>query len=226
MIEVILDTLGQAYTRVIVVDDDSQDRTQEIVEELRRDTGVVRLLIRKGVRGLGGAVKFAAQHIDSGYVVVMDADGSHRPKYLPFIFNELDKGYDIVVGSRYVSGGDIVGWPGLRIAISRGATLIAKLFFQLRVSDPMSGFVGCAKPEYLQKGFKASDFKFLLELLVRNRQLHVSEVPIVFYDRARGKSKLGSKTIIKYLKLVLNLLFSKNKSSLPNENWVFDNERE
>jgi len=144
----------------------------------------------------------------------MDADLSHNPKYLLSMFEKLEQGFDVVVGSRYIPKGDIVGWPGSRIAISKVATTMARAVFRVPVNDPMSGFVGCRSGRLLEEGFDHADFKFLLEMLVKNRSLRVTEVPIVFHDRAKGTSKLGAITIALYIGLVLRLLFTKGRRPL------------
>lgn len=207
LIESIFKTLGQDNVSVLVIDDDSTDGTQQIVAGLGSQYKNVRLVVRKNERGLGSAVRLGASLSGSDPVVVMDADFSHDPRFLPAIFTELGRGFDIVVGSRYAQGGMIVDWPGSRIAASKVATLIAKMIFRLPVRDPMSGFVGCRSGRLLSNGFRIADFKFLLEMMVRNPSLRVTETPIIFHDRTRGKSKLGSFTVLLYLGLVAELLF-------------------
>ncbi len=214
LVRLIFKALGTEDTRVLIVDDDSTDRTHEVVSELCNEFPGLHMIVRKGERGLGSAVRLGASHYRQSQVVVMDADLSHNPKYLPSMFDKLEQGFDVVVGSRYVPKGDIVGWPGSRIAISKVATAMARAVFRVPVSDPMSGFVGCRSGQLLEEGFDLADFKFLLEMLVKNRSLRVSEVPIVFHDRAKGISKLGAITIALYIGLVLRLLFTKGRRPL------------
>ena len=214
LVRLIFKTLGTRDTHVLIVDDDSTDRTHEVVSELCNEFSDLHMIVRKGERGLGSAVRLGASHFRENQIVVMDADLSHNPKYLPSMFEELERGFDVVVGSRYVPKGDIVGWLGSRIAISKVATAIARIVFRVPVSDPMSGFVGCKSGRLLEEGFDHADFKFLLEMLVKNRSLRVTEIPIVFQDRAKGTSKLGAMTIALYLGLVLRLLFTKGRRPL------------
>jgi len=197
---------------ILIVDDNSQDNTHEIVKHLMEQYPHLFLIIRLHERGLGSAVREGATLVHSGSVVVMDADFSHHPRYLPKMFEKIESGYDIVVGSRNTQGGAIIGWTGSRIVISKIATLLSTLFFQIQTTDPMSGFVGCRDPSLLAKGFQGNGFKFLLELLVRNQKLKVADVPIVFRDRAHGSSKLGSGTILEFLTSVMRLLFNREKS--------------
>ncbi len=214
LVRSIFRVLGTGDTHVLIVDDDSTDRTHEVVSELCNEFPGLHMIVRKGERGLGSAVRLGASHYRQSQVVVMDADLSHNPKYLPSMFDKLEQGFDVVVGSRYVPKGDIVGWPGSRIAISKVATAMARAVFRVPVSDPMSGFVGCRSGQLLEEGFDHADFKFLLEMLAKNRSLRVTEVPIVFRDRAKGTSKLGAITIALYIGLVLRLLFTKGRRPL------------
>jgi dolichol-phosphate mannosyltransferase len=211
LIESIFDIMGQGNVSVLIVDDDSIDGTQQIVTDLGTRFDSVQLVVRKNKRGLGSAVRLGASMSGVGPVVVMDADSSHDPRFLPAIFEGLEKGFDVVVGSRYAQGGRIVGWPGSRIAASKIATSVARLLFRLPVKDPMSGFVGCRSKSNLTDGFEIADFKFLLEMMVRNPSLRVTETPIVFHDRRRGKSKLGGFTVLLYLGLVFRLFFRREK---------------
>ncbi len=206
LIDTIHSVMGDSDLSIIVVDDDSSDGTQEIVRERASKSRSVRLIVRHNQRGLSGAVRLGAQHVTSGPVVVMDADFSHHPRYLPAIFSGLEKGYDIIVGSRYIPGGRVIGWTGSRVIISRIATLIGNTLLRIKMRDSMSGFVGCRDASMLMNGIQYADYKFLLELLVKYRGIRVLEVPIEFRNRTRGASKLGHGTILRYLYLVVRLL--------------------
>jgi dolichol-phosphate mannosyltransferase len=206
LIDAIYSVLDPSSTAVIVVDDDSSDDTQRVVEDKSEHYPHVGLIVRKNERGLGSAVKCGAEAVDEDTTIVMDADFSHNPRFIPDMIQQVEEGYDVVVGSRYVAGGKIVGWPGSRKAVSQGATWIARLLLRVPLKDPMSGFVCVRSPAILRKGFDYADYKFGLEIVSRNRQLSVTEVPITFQDRTRGKSKLGSGTIFQYLVLVIRLL--------------------
>jgi dolichol-phosphate mannosyltransferase len=205
LIRLIFQYLGSNDVRIIVVDDNSTDGTHYVVRGLQEEFNGIKLIIRTEKRGLSSAVQDGARQAPDGPIVVMDADLSHDPKYLKPMFEQLSKGYDVVVGSRNVPGGGVVGWSGSRIAMSKIATLIGRLLLRIRVRDPMSGFVGVKSRDTLIHGFSDADFKFLIETLARNRDLQTVEVPIVFRDRTYGESKLGAKTILLYLALVFKL---------------------
>jgi dolichol-phosphate mannosyltransferase len=206
LIESIFHYLDEENFEVIVVDDDSTDNTQQIVRDLGTEYSQVRLIVRRKERGLSTAVRRGAEEAHEGFVVVMDADFSHHPRFLPDMFAKLEEGYDVVVGSRYTAGGKVRGWPGSRIAVSRIATFLARVLLRVPVKDPMSGFVGCSSPNILVKSIEHAEYKFLVELLAKNRNLRVEEVPILFKDRIYGESKLGGTTILLYLQLLLRLI--------------------
>ncbi|MGY5854563.1 MAG: polyprenol monophosphomannose synthase [Candidatus Thorarchaeota archaeon] len=198
-------------TQVIVVDDESQDETQKRVRELRVEYSNLQLIVRKGRKGLGGAVRLAAQHSKEGPIAVMDADLSHNPSFLPAMLNRLNEGYDIVVGSRYVSGGKTVRWPGRRLVISKFANRLARVALGIEIADPMSGYIVFKSPDLIVKGCNNANFKFLLEILSNDRTLRVSEVPITFSERAGGKSKMNARVILLYLGLIARLFLRKNR---------------
>jgi dolichol-phosphate mannosyltransferase len=201
--------LGKEKVSILIVDDNSHDKTHNIVERLMDEFTNLSMIVRVNEKGLGSAVREGASQVSSEPVVVMDADFSHHPRYLPSMFERLKVGYDVVVGSRHTEGGAIVGWTGSRIAISVIATRLATTLYRVNTTDPMSGLVGCRSAQILVTGIQSSGFKFLLELLVRNPALRVADVPIVFQDRVRGSSKLGSKMIVQFLLLIIRLLFAR-----------------
>lgn len=207
IIKSIFQHLDEENLEVIVVDDDSTDNTQQIVRDLATEYRNVQLIVRTKERGLSTAVRRGAQESREGFVVVMDADFSHHPRFLPDMFAKLEEGHDVVVGSRYIAGGKVRGWPGSRIAVSKVATLLARTLLQLPVKDPVSGFVGCKSPQILAQSIEHAEYKFLVETLAKNRNLRVTEVPIVFQDRLWGESKLDQTTILLYIQLVFRLFF-------------------
>jgi dolichol-phosphate mannosyltransferase len=146
----------------------------------------------------------------------MDADFSHSPERIPEMIAELeDSGIDMVVASRYVKGGSIVGWPLRRRLISKGAVKIAKygLPIQREVADPMSGFF--ALKRHIIEGIKidSAGYKILLEILVKAKNVRVKEIPYMFTDRKAGKSKLDKGVILDYVKAVYLLYRYGQKSA-------------
>lgn len=189
---------------IIIIDDNSPDGTGDILESLKSQYKNLVIIHRKGKSGLSSAV-LEGFTIASGNVWgVMDADLSHSPEKIPEMLNALKGDINFVIGSRYVFGGKIEGWGFYRKTLSKGATILARLF--VNVKDPMSGFF-MFKKEILDVSLvNSKGFKILLELLVKIKNLNVYEVPIVFINRTQGKSKANLKEIIFYLQNLLDYL--------------------
>ena len=196
---------------VYIVDDNSQDGTEEAVSKLGLDW--VNLIVRKDERGLSSAV---LKGIDSGVsdmVVVMDADLSHPPEAIVSMVKELDQGADFVVGSRYVKGGSTDdNWGVYRWLNSQVATLLAWPFTSIK--DPMSGFFALRREKYNEaKELNPIGYKIGLELIVKCNCKKVVEVPIHFTDRMYGDSKLSMKEQLKYIQHIRRLFIYKYKNS-------------
>jgi glycosyltransferase involved in cell wall biosynthesis len=116
----VLDPVGIAY-EILVVDDDSQDGTEGIVTAIARQDQRVRLLVRRGERGLSGAVLYGWQNTDASILGVMDADLQHPPELLPALLNSIKTGHDLVIGSRYIAGGRLGDWNPIRKLVSAAA---------------------------------------------------------------------------------------------------------
>jgi dolichol-phosphate mannosyltransferase len=199
---------GTAF-EVVVVDDDSRDDTGAAVREEASRHPNVRLLERHGTRGLSSAVMEGAARSTGTIVVMMDADLSHDPHLVPQLVGRARADNDLVVGSRYVPGGDLEGWPLHRRIGSVVMTQVVRALFRLRVRDPLSGFVAFRREVLEQQPtcFSARGFKLLLEVLATQPSLRVSEVPITFVDRARGTSKLDLQEIGGFLLLCVQLVW-------------------
>ena len=185
---------------VIVVDDDSRDGTDKVVEGLAADGHPVRLITRRGERGLSSAVIRGFQESRADLLVCMDADLSHPPEALPELLAELNQpGTDMAVGSRYVPGASTdQDWGLFRRLNSTVATFLARPFTSIR--DPMSGFFALPRQVFERaESLNPIGYKIALELLVKCRCRGVREIPIHFADRKRGQSKLSLKEQLKYV---------------------------
>ena len=202
---------------VLVVDDSSPDGTGDVVDTLSREHANVRVIHRKGKLGLGSAYKDAFRQAlmdrDTGIIVEMDADLSHDPAYLPAILQSARRSGGVGLGSRYVEGGRIVGWSLKRRVVSWGANFLTRVILRLPVKDATSGYRAftrdaLTKIGYADAGTKA--YAFQEEILYRCRQqgLAIEEVPITFYERQLGKSKLSGGDMFDFLKTLLRLRFS------------------
>ncbi|MEM4230725.1 MAG: glycosyltransferase family 2 protein, partial [Candidatus Pacearchaeota archaeon] len=198
---------------IIVVDDNSPDGTGQILEKLKKQYRNLKIIHRKGKFGLSSAV-LEGWKISKGRIIgVMDADLSHPPEKIKEMYNYINKGKaDFVIGSRYIKGGKIEGWGIYRKVLSRGATLLAKIF--TNVKDPMSGFFMIEKNIVKTKKLNPKGFKILLELLIKANYKKIKEIPITFVNRTKGKSKAGVKEIIFYLQNLIRYLLYKNNNFL------------
>ncbi|KAJ3091432.1 dolichol-P-mannose synthesis [Quaeritorhiza haematococci] len=192
---------------IIVIDDASPDGTLEVAKQLQKLYGEDRIVLRPraGKLGLGTAYVHGIQHSTGNFIIIMDADMSHHPKFIPeFIRLQKKHDYDVVTGTRYVSGGGVHGWDLRRKLTSRVANYLATIVLQPGVSDLTGSFRLYKKPvlSHLISVTKSKGYVFQMEMMVRARQFNykIGEVPITFVDRVFGESKLGADEIVQYLK--------------------------
>jgi dolichol-phosphate mannosyltransferase len=205
-IRTVLNPVGIAY-EILVVDDDSRDGTEEIVSAIAATDPRVRLLIRKGERGLSGAVLYGWRHTDAAILGVMDADLQHPPELLPALIAAILDGNDLAIGSRYTAGGQVGKWNPIRKALSSVAVWATWPIQRpgVRAHDPMTGFFMLRRECIDGIEFQPTGFKLLLEILVRGRLRKVKEVPLAFGSRAEGTSKANFKVGWDYAKLLARL---------------------
>ena len=211
VLESIKEHMPKIDIEAIVVDDNSPDGTGKIVEEyvksMRDIAGYsISVIHRKAKNGLSSAIIDGLKKSNGDTVVVMDSDLSHPPQIIPKMLETLKQTQcDIVVASRYVTGGAINGWTLKRKLMSKVATKIAKKGLGITSSDPMSGFFAFRRKITDGLKFDAIGYKILLELLVKTKGVKVEEIPYTFTNRKLGSSKLDTSTIIDYCKSVWKL---------------------
>ena len=218
IIEAIFDT--QLGVNILVVDDQSPDGTgAEVLEMISRFPHQLFLESRSDKTGLGSAYvhgfKWALRR-DYEYIFEMDADFSHNPNELSPMLNILQKDSDVVVGSRYVKGVNVVNWPLSRILLSYFASLYVRLITSMPIKDATAGFVG-----YRRKVLESMDldqikfvgYAFQIELKYKAwlKKFKLEEHPIVFLNRTKGKSKMNGSIIWEALFGVLFLRIFKNR---------------
>jgi dolichol-phosphate mannosyltransferase len=189
---------------VLIADGGSTDGTVERVREWEA-RAPVRLICANGSRGLAGDVLAAAKFAKADIVVIMDGDLSHPASQLRNLVQPIFDGTrDMVVGSRYVPGGDTPDWPGRRRTLSRLGGALAWPLTDLK--DPMSGFFAVRKERLLAVDPQATGFKIGLEIIAEGGDaLRLAEVPIIFRDRVRGETKIGSAQMLGFIRRLMVL---------------------
>lgn len=207
---------------ILIVDDSSPDKTFKKVQELAETTyrGRLHLIIREKKEGLGKAYiagfKWALAHEKQyEFIIEMDADLSHNPKYLPRFIQEIEE-YDLVIGSRYVKGGGATNWPLFRKAISYGGSFYSRMILGVKIMDITGGFK-CFRREVLESinldNIITTGYSFQIEMNYKAtlKNFKIIEVPIVFEERVAGRSKMTKKVFIEALGKVITLRRNKNK---------------
>jgi dolichol-phosphate mannosyltransferase len=184
-------------------DDDTPDRARAAGAAIHRQTS----------EGLGGALKEGLRIARGDIVFAMDADFSHDPKYIPDFLNKMREGFDLVIGSRKIPGGGVVGWNRRRKLVSGGANFVAHYIAGIDVSDLTSGFRAYRATMLSDldlETIRSSSYAFQLEVTARavKRGFKVGVVPIVFPDRRAGKSKLSRKDIVDFFYTALKIRFA------------------
>jgi dolichol-phosphate mannosyltransferase len=202
--------------RVLVVDDNSPDGTGDVADRLAAELEQVDVLHRERKQGLGPAYLAGFRRaLASGaeLVLEMDCDFSHDPKDVPRLIAAAEDGADLVLGSRYVPGGQIPNWGVLRRFISRGGCVYAQLWLQTRLRDLTGGFK-CYRREVLETidldAIKSKGYAFQIEGTYRTlrKGFRVVEVPITFVDREEGGSKMSNAIVLEAIWKVPALRFA------------------
>jgi len=214
---------GNMQGGVLIVDDNSPDGTAEFINNNRAKFTAadffLDIMVRPSKLGLGSAYiqgyDHAIQKYQPDYILGMDADFSHDPKYIKPLYDLLSSN-EMVIGSRYVKGGGISNWKFHRRVFSRGASLYSQIVLNWPIKDPTTSFVGFrveALTRIPYKKIKTHGYGFLSELkyMAFKAGFSISEYPIIFTDRREGHSKLGKKMIFSTIINMLLLRFRKYK---------------
>ena len=204
---------GKRDFEVILADDNSQDNTIAVVEELSTHYPWLKLLTRHGKkRDLSDSIIDGFNLASYPILITMDADLSHPPEKIPAMLACLaDPAVDAVIGSRYVKGGSTdPSWPMIRVFTSRFAALIARVLLSTPAKDPLSGFLAIRLKTLLAGGrLKPIGWKIGLEIIIKCHCNNIQEVPILFSQRRHGTSKLNFKISLDYLHHVVRLMCHK-----------------
>ncbi len=223
-------------SEIIIVDDNSPDGTGMLVEgyikkitnetyyntaktsnynNIYKNKCSVKVVHRNIRNHLISAILDGVRHSSGQNILIMNADFSHPPEIIPRKIIELNQDQNcIVVASRYIKGGSIVGWPFKRLMLNIGAVRIARHSLKLRnIKDPISGFFALPSHTLKDIEFDTQGFKMLLEILVKCKNLRVREIPYIYTNREFGKSKLDSRVILDYSKAIWQLYrYGRNSS--------------
>ncbi|RLC50740.1 MAG: polyprenol monophosphomannose synthase, partial [Candidatus Cloacimonadota bacterium] len=199
---------------VLIVDDNSPDKTGQIVTDLKKKNKRIHLLEREGKQGLGSAYvagfKFAIEN-QYDYIFEMDADFSHDPVVLSQMLLEIENN-DLIIGSRYINGINVVNWPLHRLMLSWFASKYVRVITGMKINDPTGGFK-CFRREVLESinldSILSDGYSFQVEMNFRTwlRKFRIKEIPIVFTDRRSGQSKMSKKIVREAIWMVWKLKF-------------------
>ncbi|HPA99991.1 MAG TPA: polyprenol monophosphomannose synthase [Candidatus Marinimicrobia bacterium] len=188
---------------ILIIDDNSPDGTADIVRELQADDPHIFMINRPAKLGLGTAYitgfRWALER-DYEYILEMDADLSHNPDDVPRLIQECENGYDLVIGSRYCNGVNVINWPIKRLLLSYGANKYTRMITRMPIMDATAGFK-CYRREALAAinldRVKSSGYSFQIEMHFRvwDAGFKIKEIPIIFIERSEGLSKM-SKNIV------------------------------
>lgn len=222
-IEKMLQTLHRLHPslNVLIIDDGSPDGTAKVVKNFQQQKANLHLIERSGKLGLGTAyIKGFRWALEKDFeaVITMDCDFSHDPEAIPEFTNKLGQ-YDLAVGSRYIGGIRIMNWPMQRLLLSYFASIYARIITGIPFSDSTGGFNGYTRKALqslnLDKIFSIGyAFQIELKYKVWSRGLPCLEVPITFYERTVGKSKMSRKIVIEAVINVFRLRIKKMLGTL------------
>jgi dolichol-phosphate mannosyltransferase len=217
--------ITDAVISVLVVDDNSPDGTADLVRKMQRPEEFgpekVHLMQRMGKMGLGTAYvagfKYGLEH-GFDYIFEMDADFSHDPNEIPVFLREI-KNYDLVIGSRYISGANVANWPLRRLLLSYYANMYARTVTGIKVQDATGGFK-CFRRKVLEAidldDIRSNGYAFQIEMNFRawRKGFSIKEIPIVFVDRHAGTSKMSKAIVREAVGMVWKLKFRAVKGEL------------
>jgi dolichol-phosphate mannosyltransferase len=214
LVEAVL-ALGKGL-HVLIIDDNSPDGTGSLADSLAAAHPEVSVIHRPGKMGLGTAYVAGFRHaLEQGYdaVLTMDADFSHAPEVIPQFLDAIER-CDLVVGSRYAAGGGVENWPWHRRLLSRGGSFYTRLITGLPLTDATGGF-NCYRSELLRaidfETIRCEGYSFQIETKFRawRRGARIRELPIVFANRTRGRSKMSRRIFLEAIFMVWKMRLRK-----------------
>ena len=214
VVNILSGLLNQAISgnyELIIVDDDSPDRTWEVAENLIPDYPQLRVMRRQEERGLSSAVIRGWQAARGSILGVIDGDLQHPPEVLTQLLQKIEQGADLAVASRHVDGGGVSSWSIVRRFLSRGAQVLGLVILPGvlgRVSDPMSGYFMVRRKAIANTTLNPIGYKILLEVIGRGQVGEIAEAGYVFRERTEGESKVTWKQYLDYIQHLIRLRVS------------------
>ena len=207
----LLDQAIPGNYELIVVDDDSPDRTWEVAQSLIPDYPQLRVMRRQEERGLSSAVIRGWQAATGRVLGVIDGDLQHPPEVLTQLLQKIEQGADLALASRHVDGGGVSSWSVIRRFLSRGAQVLGLVILPGvlgRVTDPMSGYFMIRRSAIANATLNPVGYKILLEVIGRGQVGEIAEAGYVFRERTEGESKVTWKQYIEYIQHLIRLRIS------------------
>ena len=216
LIRGIEESLKQPHN-IIFVDDNSPDGTADLARKLNENYGNIKVLQRPGKLGIGSAIvdglEIALKEDDCEIIVTMDGDLSHNPKEIPHLLSVAENQVDLVQGSRYMDGGEVLGWNRTRYFMSVLANWVCKYFLNTGMNENTTYFRAYSRKlaEILIRDIPKLGFEFAIGsiLLAKDNNLIITEVPITFTERSHGKSKLRFKDVYRWWRYVMITFFKR-----------------
>ena len=224
----LLDKTIPGNYELIVVDDDSPDRTWEVAENLIPDYPQLRVMRRQEERGLSSAVIRGWQAARGSILGVIDGDLQHPPEVLTQLWQKIEQGADLAVASRHVEGGGVSSWSVIRRFLSRGAQVLGLVILPEvvgRVSDPMSGYFMVRRKAIANTTLNPIGYKILLEVIGRGQIGEIGEVGYIFRERTEGESKVTWKQYLDYIQHLIRLRLSTGRIGKISQKVNFPIER-
>lgn len=178
---------------IIIVDDSSPDGTGKLAEALKKKYKNIRVIHRDKKEGVGSARRLGFSLASNPVIISMEGDNTHNPEYIPKFLQEIKKGADLVIGSRYLKGSKIINWPLKRRVISKVANFISRFFAGTKITDVTNGYRAFTKSLFSRLKIDSSGYPYNMEFACEaySKGFKISEIPIVFMDRKKGASKLN-----------------------------------
>ncbi|MDI6903477.1 MAG: glycosyltransferase [Methanocellales archaeon] len=211
LVEQLISTIDKSLYEIIIVDDCSTDQTPQISHELSRKYDKVKVIHRKSSPGLGNAIKTGLKTARGSHILLMDADGEMRPEDVPKMIDKAKKGYDVVIGSRFIKGSKLVGYSRKKLVMNRLYNLVFAKFLRTKVKDLTFGFKILSREVVGGIAWEAEKHGIAAETTVKPivKGYRAVEVPACWTRREKGSSKFHFSYNFEYIKIGVKGVYAK-----------------